>query len=108
VASYVGADSHGASDAIVTGCSMGAYHALQIALQRADLFPVAICQSGNYDPSTWHGWGERGDAAYFNNPLDYVGQFEGDHLEWLRSRLSLLLVCTATTWTGCGLGCTSC
>src|SRR3954466_15153613 len=42
VASYGGSDSPGAGDAIVTGCSMGAYHALQIALQRADLFPVAI------------------------------------------------------------------
>ena len=87
VATYVGADSHGASDAIVTGCSMGAYHALQIALQRADLFPVAICQSGNYDPSTWHGWGERGDSAYFTNPTDYVPHLHGDHLDWVRSRL---------------------
>ena len=72
VAAYVGADSPRASEAIVTGCSLGAYHALQLALQRADLFPVAICQSGNYDPSTWHSWGERGDAAYFTNPVDYV------------------------------------
>jgi esterase/lipase superfamily enzyme len=65
---------------------MGAYHALQMALTRADLFPVAICQSGNYDPSTWHGWGERGDAAYFTNPLDYVPHLHGDHLDWMRSR----------------------
>ena len=68
VASYVGSDSAGAGDWVATGCSLGAYHALQVALQRADLFPVAICQSGNYDPSTWYAWGERGDAAYFTNP----------------------------------------
>ena len=37
-------------------------------------------------------------AAYFNNPLDYVGQFGGDHLDWLRSRLSLLLVCGQGQW----------
>ena len=43
-------------------------------------------------------WGERGDATYFNNPIDYVGQLGGDHLEWLRSRLSLLLVCGQGQW----------
>ena len=83
---------------ITTGCSLGAFHAANFALKRADLFPLAICLSGNYDPSTWNGWGERGDAAYFNNPLDYVGQFEGDHLDWIRSRLSLLLICGQGQW----------
>ena len=27
-------------------------------------------------PAAWHGWGERGHEAYFNNPLDYVGHLE--------------------------------
>jgi esterase/lipase superfamily enzyme len=83
---------------MTAGSSLGAFHAANFALKRADLFPLAICMSGNYDPSTWNGWGERGDAAYFNNPLDYVGQFDGDHLEWLRSKLSLLLVCGQGQW----------
>jgi esterase/lipase superfamily enzyme len=83
---------------ITTGISLGAFHAANFALKRADLFPLAICMSGNYDPATWNGWGERGDAAYFNNPLDYVGQFDGDHLEWIRSKLSLLLVCGQGQW----------
>lgn len=43
---FVAHDSGGTTDAITTGCSLGAYHALQLALTRADLFPVAICQSG--------------------------------------------------------------
>ena len=77
---------------IVTGCSLGAYHALQLALTRADLFPVAICQSGNYDPAEWHAWGERGEAAYFTNPTDYVAHLHGDHLDWLRWRLHVVLV----------------
>ena len=34
----------------------------------------------------WHAWGERGDAAYFTNPTDYVPHLHGDHLDWLRSR----------------------
>ena len=62
------------------------------------MFPLAICMSGSYDPGSWDGWGERGDAVYFNNPMDYVAHLGGDHLEWLRSRLSLLLVCGQGQW----------
>ena len=36
--------------------------------------------------------------AYFNNPPDYVGNLHGDHLDWLRSRLSVLLVCGQGQW----------
>ena len=46
----------------------------------------------------WNAWGERGEQTYFNNPLDYVGHLGGDHLEWLRSRISLLLVCGQGQW----------
>jgi esterase/lipase superfamily enzyme len=83
---------------ITTGISLGAFHAANFALKRADLFPLSICMSGSYDPTLWNGWGERGDATYFNNPLDYVGQLGGDHLEWLRSRVSLLLICGQGMW----------
>lgn len=98
VTGFIGADSSGASDAIATGCSMGAYHALHFALTRADLFPVAICQSGNYDPSAWHSWGDRGDAAYFTNPTDYVPNLNGDHLDWLRGRLHVVLTVGEGPW----------
>jgi len=87
-----------APDIITAGCSMGAFHALNFALRRADLFPLALGFSGNYDPSVWHGWGERGDAAYFNNPTEYVANLHGDHLDWLRGRLSVLLVCGQGQW----------
>jgi esterase/lipase superfamily enzyme len=33
-----------------------------------------------------------GDASYFANPAAYVRNMEGDHLEWIRSRLSIVLV----------------
>jgi esterase/lipase superfamily enzyme len=98
VVPFVRYDCGGASELIACGVSLGAFHAANFALKRADLFPLAICLSGNYDPSAWHGWGERGDAAYFNNPMDYVGHLGGDHLEWLRSRLSVLLVCGQGQW----------
>lgn len=98
VVGFIGDDSPGATEAVVTGCSMGAYHALHFALTRADLFPVAICQSGNYDPSTWHAWGERGDAAYFTNPVDYVPHLHGDHLDWLRHRVHVVLTVGEGPW----------
>ncbi|MGZ5405762.1 MAG: esterase family protein [Nocardioides sp.] len=91
-------DSPDRGELVVTGCSLGAYHALQLALTRADLFPLAICQSGNYDPAEWHAWGERGDAAYFTNPADYIPRLHGDHLDWLRDRLHVVLTVGEGPW----------
>ena len=98
VMDLVAADSGGSREAIVTGCSMGAFHALSFTLARADLFPIAICQSGSYDPSRWHAWGDRGDAAYFTNPTDFVPNLHGDHLDWLRSRARILLTVGEGPW----------
>ena len=97
VVPHIQADSR-AHDIATLGVSLGAYHAVNFALKRADLFPLALGFSGNYDPASWHGWGERGEAAYFNNPLDYVEHMGGDHLDWLRERVSLLLVCGQGQW----------
>ncbi len=94
----IGRDSAGAADIVVTGCSLGAFHALNLSLKRADLFPVAICQSGSYDPRAWHAWGDPGDAAYFNNPTDYVQHLGGDHLDWLRNRVFVLLLVGQGPW----------
>ena len=97
VVPWIAEDVAGGGELIVTGCSFGAYHAANFCLRRADLFPLAICQSGVYDVSVV-GWGERGDTVYFNNPADYVANLGGDHLDWLRSRASLLLVCGQGQW----------
>ena len=37
------------AELITLGCSLGAYHAVHFAFQRADLAPLAIGLSGNYD-----------------------------------------------------------
>ncbi|MET0238090.1 MAG: alpha/beta hydrolase-fold protein [Kibdelosporangium sp.] len=92
------ADSGGAQEVATMGCSLGAFHAVLFGLRRADLFPLALGLSGNYDASSWHGWGERGDALYFANPVDFVPNLGGDHLGWLRSRLSILLVVGQGQW----------
>jgi esterase/lipase superfamily enzyme len=93
---FVQADSH-TYESLVSGCSFGAYHAANLCLKRADLFPAAICMSGVYDVAV-QGGGERGEAVYFNNPMDYVANLGGDHLEWLRSRATVVLVCGQGQW----------
>ena len=97
VVPFIHDDSGGFTEIVTTGCSFGAYHAANFALKRADIFPVAIAQSGVYDVCHL-GWGERGDAVYFNNPMDYVAHLGGDHLDWLRDRVSLVLVCGQGQW----------
>ena len=98
VVPHIFTEAQGPQEIATLGVSLGAYHAVNFALKRADLFPLALGFSGNYDPSAWQGWGERGEAAYFNNPFDYVSHMEGEHLDWLRTRLSLLLVCGQGQW----------
>ena len=74
------------AEILAMGCSLGAYHAVHFALQRADLVPIAMGFSGNYDVSTWRAWGERGDATYFANPP------------------TTSPISTATTSSGCAAG----
>lgn len=97
VVPFIHHDCGGSQEVMVTGCSFGAYHAANFCLRRADLFPVAICQSGVYDVSVV-GWGERADAVYFNNPMDYVRNMGGEHLDWIRGRVSMLLVAGQGMW----------
>lgn len=89
---YIHSDTSQGAELISVGCSLGAYHAVHFAMQRADLAPLAIGLSGNYDVTSWGSWGERGDATYFANPNDYVPNLHGEHLDWLRQRLSIVVV----------------
>jgi esterase/lipase superfamily enzyme len=98
VVPHIHDDTSPGAELITLGCSLGAYHAVHFALQRADLAPLAIGLSGNYDIGTWGSRGDRGDASYFANPSDYVPNLHGDHLDWLRGRLSILLVVGQGDW----------
>ena len=77
---------------------MGAFHAANFTLRRGDVFPQAVCLSGNYDMSSLYGWGEQGDAFYFQNPTAYVSGLHGDHLQWLRGQVRLVLVVGQGMW----------
>lgn len=98
VVGWISSDCAGRLDIMTVGCSLGAFHAVNFALKHAHVFPLAMGMSGNYDPTTWHSWGEQGDATYFNNPIAYVSQLDGGHLDWLRERLSVLLVVGQGAW----------
>jgi len=82
VVPFIHHDVGGPQDIVATGSSMGAFHAANFVLRRADVIPVAICLSGNYD------FGVTGE----------VSSFHGDHLDWIRSRASFLLVCGQGMW----------
>lgn len=88
----IDADSPGHHGIVATGCSLGAYHAVNLALKRPDLIRAAIGLSGNYDPTRWRPWGEVGEATYFANPSAYVAGMEGDHLAWVRAAAQIVLV----------------
>jgi esterase/lipase superfamily enzyme len=98
VVPWIHEDCGGPSGILTTGVSMGAFHAVNFALKHAHLFPRALALSGNYDPSGWRGWGEQGDQLYFNNPTAYVPNLHGEHLDWLRGQLRLVLVCGQGRW----------
>ena len=85
-------DSPGHESIITVGASMGGFHAVNFALKRPDVFGLGISLSGNFDPSSWHGWGELGEATYFNNPTAYVAGMEGEQLEWVREHANILIV----------------
>ncbi len=79
-----------------TGASFGAYHAANTFFRRPDVFRGLIAMSGFYDlaPSYLKGYSD--DNVYYNNPLWYLRNLEGESLEILRTR------CTITIVTGQG------
>ncbi len=88
----------GRDDIALAGPSMGAFHAVLLALRYPHLFPRAVGFSGNYDTWTWRSWGDRDDDTYFSNPMDFVPGSSGGHLDYLRERLRITLVVGSGSW----------
>ncbi len=59
----------------VTGCSMGAYHALNFFLKHPDVFDTVIAQSGIYDAGFFTG-GNLDEGVYFDSPIHYLAGLE--------------------------------
>ncbi|MDQ3169588.1 MAG: alpha/beta hydrolase-fold protein [Acidobacteriota bacterium] len=66
-----------------TGCSFGAYHALQFALRRPDVIHRCVTMGGAYDMKRFLN-GYYDDECYFLNPVDYLPNLSD---EWLLGAL---------------------
>jgi len=64
---------------IVTGCSMGATHALNFFLRRPDLFDGVIALSGAYDARYFFGDDFMDGTLYMNSIVDYMANLPIDH-----------------------------
>ncbi len=74
------------------GASVGGYFAANFALKYPSIFTYALCLSGRYDMTHFTNGYTNGDI-YFNNPLDYVPNLEGEALDHVRQHTHLTLVC---------------
>lgn len=95
VAPFIRDHCAGREDIATAGASMGAYHSLLFTLRHPHVFPRAVAFSGNYDPSTWYGWG---DEDYFTSPFRFIPGLHGDHLDYLRSKIFITLVVGSGQW----------
>ena len=65
-------------DLLVTGFSMGAYHAGNTFFRRPDIFDSVIALSGLYDTEDMYG-GYMDEVVYANSPVDYMANLPADH-----------------------------
>ncbi|WP_321537938.1 alpha/beta hydrolase-fold protein, partial [Streptococcus suis] len=80
---------------MTTGCSMGAYHALNFFLQHPDVFTKVIALSGVYDARFFNNNQDYGndDVVYQNSPSDYIwNQNDGWFID--KYRQADIIVCT--------------
>ena len=78
---------------MTTGCSMGAYHAVNFFLQHPDVFNKVIALSGVYDARFFVGDNLNDEAIYQNSPADYIwNQNDGWFID--RYRQADIIVCT--------------
>ena len=77
---------------MATGCSFGAYHAVNFALRNPWLFRRTIGLSGIYDIKRFVD-GYSDDNVYFNNPVDYTAHLhEPDQIAALQRQDIILAV----------------
>ncbi len=95
-------DCHSPEIRIATsGTSLGALYAANAALKFPEIFHYALCMSGRYSLAHFtNGWNS--PEVYFNNPIAYVSNLQGEQLERVRNQTHLTLVCGQGKWEeGC-------
>ena len=85
----------------VAGASLGAFYAANFALKFPEIFDYALCLSGRYEATDFTG-GYSNLDIYFNDPLAYVPNLDGEALERVRAHTHLAMVCGQGAWEeGC-------
>ncbi len=86
---------------MTTGCSFGAYHAINLALRHPGIIKRTIGLSGIYDIRSFLD-GYSDDNVYFNNPLDYTAHLQDQQQIELLQQQDIILVTgsdDANRWT---------
>ena len=88
----------GAQQISTTGCSLGAYHALNFAMRHPDVTSACISMSGAFDMKSFMD-GYYDNDFYFNNPMDYLPNVDDP---WFLDRYrQMRLVLAAGDWDIC-------
>jgi esterase/lipase superfamily enzyme len=74
---------------VATGCSFGAYHALNLALKHPDLITDCITMGGAFDIKQFLD-GYYDDNCYYNNPPDYLINMHDDWRQGLYKNFVLV------------------
>ena len=85
VVPWIHDDCGGAQEIVTTGVQPRRLPRGELRAQARRPVPARALPVGQLRPGRrGTRWGERGEATYFNNPIDYVAHLRGDHLDWLR------------------------
>lgn len=77
---------------MTTGVSMGAFYAVNFTLKYPHLFTECLAMSGRYEVGSFtHGFSNM--DIYFNNPLAYLANMEGESLDMVRNNCKFILTC---------------
>jgi esterase/lipase superfamily enzyme len=84
-------------DIILTGCSLGAYHAANFFLRHPDTANALIALSGVYTLKTYIG-DYMDDKVYLQSPLHYLANLHDGHYLDLYRQSKIILCCGQGRW----------
>lgn len=82
----------------LVGCSLGAFHTANLALKFPHQFDYALGMSGRYDLEKIMGHSSDSEDVYFNNPMAFVPNLNGEALDHIRYNTHIALVCGQGAW----------
>ena len=92
VAPYIWNSCRNRIGIITAGASLGAFHCANQLFRRPDLFDGMIAMSGAYDIRGYYSGDYYDDNIYFNNPVDYLPNMDGDYLSMLGQKRHIHIV----------------